>query len=106
MIIYTVGHSNLSIAGLLAILQQHGISLLADVRSAPHSRLWPQFNQRELQNSLRDEGIGYFFLGKELGGRPEDDHLRSTSGSSNYDAMARTPLYRRGLSQLLTVGNQ
>ncbi len=92
MIIYTVGHSNLSIAGLLAILRQHSISLLADVRSVPYSRLWPQFNQRELQNSLRDGGIGYFFLGKELGGRPEDDHLHSASGSPNYDAMARTPL--------------
>lgn len=104
--IYTIGHSNLGAAELNALLRQHGVSLLVDVRSAPFSRLWPQFNQKALQDSLRDAGIGYLFLGKELGGRPDDDKLRSPNGAPNYDAMAKMPWYKRGLAQLIRVGGQ
>ncbi len=101
--IYTIGHSNLSAERLNALLKQHGIARLVDVRSAPFSRLWPQFNQAALRDSLREAGISYLFLGKELGGRPDDDRLRSPNGAPNYDAMAQTPLYRRGLAQLIDV---
>ncbi len=36
--IFTIGHSNHSIEQFVALLQQHGITALADVRSAPYSR--------------------------------------------------------------------
>ena len=105
--IYTIGHSNMGAEALNALLRQHSIALLADVRSAPFSRLWPQFNQAALRDSLRGAGIEYLFLGRELGGRPADDRLRNPNGTPNYDAMARTPLYQQGLARLIeTAGRQ
>lgn len=101
--IYTIGHSNMGAEALNALLRQHGIALLADVRSAPFSRLWPQFNQAALRDSLHGAGIEYLFLGRELGGRPDDDRLRNPNGTPNYDAMARTPLYQQGLTRLIEV---
>ena len=41
-----------------------------DVRTAPYSRHWPQFNREELAHSLKAAGITYVYLGRELGGKP------------------------------------
>jgi uncharacterized protein (DUF488 family) len=42
--------------------------LVADVRSFPSSKRWPQFNQAELSGSLERAGIEYRWI-KQLGGR-------------------------------------
>lgn len=57
--IYTVGHSNHTIEHFLALLQRHGITLLADVRSTPYSRFNPQFRRDSLAVSLNEAGIEY-----------------------------------------------
>ncbi len=41
---------------------------MADVRSFPSSKRWPQFNQAELSGSLERAGIEYRWI-KQLGGR-------------------------------------
>jgi uncharacterized protein (DUF488 family) len=66
--IFTVGHSTHPIERFLALLGEHQIARLADVRSFPSSRKWPQFNQAELSQSLGQAGIRYQWL-KRLGGR-------------------------------------
>lgn len=66
--LYTLGHSTHPIETFLGLLAQHEIAVLADVRSFPSSRRWPQFNQGELQGSLERAGIAYKWL-KSLGGR-------------------------------------
>ena len=66
--IFTVGHSTHPIEHFLGLLGEHQIVLVADVRSFPSSRKWPQFNQAELSQSLVRTGIQYQWL-KRLGGR-------------------------------------
>jgi uncharacterized protein (DUF488 family) len=66
--IFTIGHSTHPIEGFLALLNQHQIAILADVRSFPSSRRWPQFNQAELERSVTNAGIEYLWF-KQLGGR-------------------------------------
>ena len=53
-------------------LQQHEITVVADVRSAPYSRYNPQFNQDSLASLLKEQGGKYLFFGKEPGARVED----------------------------------
>lgn len=79
-LIFTIGHSTHPIETFLALLAQHRIELLADVRSFPSSRRWPQFNQAELQASLESAGIAYKWM-KALGGR-----RRSTRADSPHQA--------------------
>ena len=43
--VFTIGHSTHPIEHFVALLQQHGIEVLADVRSTPFSRFNPQFNR-------------------------------------------------------------
>ncbi|MEK9970691.1 MAG: DUF488 domain-containing protein, partial [Ferrovibrio sp.] len=62
--IFTIGHSNQTAERFAALLRQHGITLLADVRSAPASRHAPQFNRIALARNLEDAGIGYRWFGE------------------------------------------
>jgi uncharacterized protein (DUF488 family) len=67
-LVFTLGHSTHPIEKLLGLLAQHQIALLADVRSFPSSRRWPQFNLAELQTSIESAAIAYQWM-KALGGR-------------------------------------
>lgn len=100
--LYTVGHSNQTIDELLALLAQHGIEALVDVRSAPYSRYVPHFNKRELQQAVQAAGLHYVYLGRELGGRPEELELYDTDGRARYDLIAETDAFTSGLERLRT----
>lgn len=66
--IYTVGHSTYSLDEFLEMLKSFQIETIADIRSLPGSRKFPQFNKEELEISLPKNGIEYLHL-TDLGGR-------------------------------------
>lgn len=66
--IITIGYSSRTFDELLGLLRQAGVQIVADVRSAPNSRQSPEFNQKNLAESLPKLGITYHHL-KELGGK-------------------------------------
>lgn len=97
--LYTIGHSTHSTEQLLHLLSIHDISAVADVRSSPFSRYNPQFNREDLQKALRDAGIEYVFLGKELGARSEDPTCYA-DGKLQFDRLAQTEAFRSGVARL------
>ena len=66
--IFTVGHSNHPIERFLEPIAMNQIAALADVRSFPGSRKWPQFGREALSESLARAGVEYRWM-PELGGR-------------------------------------
>ena len=100
--IYTIGHSKHPIERFVALLQQHGVDALADVRSTPYSRFNPQFNKEKLQASLAAAGIRYVFLGEELGARSKDASCYDEEGRVSYARLAQTAPFRAGIERLLT----
>jgi uncharacterized protein (DUF488 family) len=66
--IWTVGHSNKPVAGLIDLLKANAIGVLVDVRTRPYSRFNPQFNTKALEQSITDAEMGYEWRGKNLGG--------------------------------------
>ncbi|HEX4166126.1 MAG TPA: DUF488 domain-containing protein [Bryobacteraceae bacterium] len=97
--VFTIGHSTHEQEHFVKLLSQHGITAVGDVRSKPFSRVNPQFNRNELNNALREHGIKYIFLGKELGART-DDRTCYKDGKVQYDLLARTTLFRNGLARI------
>ncbi len=97
--VYTIGHSNGTAERLLALLNQHGIAIIADVRSQPYSRFNPQFNREELASVLKTSGLEYVFLGRELGARSNDPACYR-EGRAQYSLIARTPVFERGIERL------
>jgi uncharacterized protein (DUF488 family) len=98
--VYTVGHSNHSEQAFVRLLQDNGITAIADVRSSPYSRFNPQFNREALIRTLRAVGIAYVFLGAELGARSEDGSCYD-DGKVQYDRLAKTDVFKRGLERVV-----
>ena len=97
--ILTVGHSNHSLDGFLALLSKHRVAAVADLRSAPYSRFSPHFNRDTLAAALKNRAIGYAYLGRELGGRPDDPDCYE-EGRVSYARIARTARFRDGLARV------
>ena len=98
--IYTIGHSTHLIENFVSLLQTHKINAIADVRSVPYSRRHPQFNCDVLNETLKEQGIAYVYLGKELGGRSDEPGCYE-NGQVKYRLLAKTPLFRSGIERLL-----
>ncbi len=75
--IWTIGHSTRPLGEFVAMLHSFNIELVADIRSFPGSRKFPQFNKEALEISLPQHNIQYVHI-KELGGR-----RKANPGSKN-----------------------
>lgn len=98
-VLFTVGHSTHPIEVFVGLLKQHGITALADVRSHPYSRHFPQYSQEALRAALAREQIAYVFLGKELGARSENPACYR-QGKVQYELLAQEPQFGVGLGRL------
>ena len=85
--IYTIGHGRHAFADFLALLKQHNIEFLCDVRSVARSR-WPQFNGGVLRELLEENGIGY-------------EHLPETGGKTNPPVEERN----RGVDRIVEISS-
>ena len=90
--ILLIGHSSHDWATFQRLLAWVEIGVVVDVRSNPASRL-PDFNRTALKDCLNAAGIGYVFLGLELGGCPRDVRV------PEYEQMAASPLFAEGIAR-------
>jgi uncharacterized protein (DUF488 family) len=68
--IFTIGHSNRSLADFLDLIREYRLDVLADVRRYPQSRRHPQFNRESLIDALARLEVRYHHF-PELGGYRE-----------------------------------
>jgi len=99
--LFTIGHSAMEPDVFLKLLQQFEITLVMDVRSRPRSQRFPQFDQIELEGTLREAGIRYLSLGEELGGRPEDPKGYRSDGLVDYRARRKSRTFATGVERVL-----
>ena len=108
--VLTVGHSTRPLDEFIALLQAHGVTMLADVRTVPRSRHNPQFNLDTLPAQLAAAGIGYRHLAS-LGGlrraRPDSPNTgwRNASFRGFADYM-QTPEFAAGLEELTSLAQE
>ena len=105
--LWTIGHSTRPGADVIEALKSFEIKVLADVRSFPGSRRYPQFNQEQLKTSLAAAGIEYQHL-SELGGRrrARPDSLNMAWRNEMFRGYAdymETDEFRSGVERLLDV---
>ena len=108
--IWTIGHSTRQIDSFVSLLKENGIKLLADVRSWPASRRYPQFNREALAKSLADAGIHYEHF-PELGGKRKakpDSHNTVWHNASfrGYADHMETDEFRKGVERLLDLADK
>ncbi len=66
--IYTIGHSTRALEEFVALLREHGVTRLADIRRYPGSRRYPHFSGESLERTLPKLAIEYVHF-DALGGR-------------------------------------
>ena len=98
-VIYTIGYSSFSMEKFIDILKRYKITALVDVRSQPYSRFKPEFNFDNLKKELHKHNIAYVFLGEECGARVNDSTCY-VNGKVNYDLVARTKRFKKGLARI------
>ena len=108
--IWTIGHSTRPIEAFLGLLCGARIATIADVRSFPGSRKYPQYGKEALTTMLADHGIGYDWL-PALGGRRRvlpgspNTAWRNASFRGYADYMS-SPEFAQGLGQLTQLASQ
>jgi uncharacterized protein (DUF488 family) len=108
---YTIGHGTRSIGDFVDLLREAGVTLLADVRTAPRSRTNPQYNFDVLPRSLEPLGIDYEHMAA-LGGlrgrvrevAPEVNAFWENESFHNYADYAMGERFRSSLAHLRERG--
>jgi len=108
--IFSIGHSTRPIDQLINLLRGHGIRTLVDIRSIPHSRKNPQYEQTALREAIESAGLSYKHL-PALGGR-----RRAAKDSTNtawlnaafrgYADYMQTDGFEQGLTELLELDRE
>jgi uncharacterized protein (DUF488 family) len=95
-IVFTIGHSSHDWPTLQRLLDRAEIGVVVDVRSNPVSRL-AHFTRAALRERLNAAGVGYVFLGLELGGHPRNGSV------PDYEKMAASPLFAEGIARVVEM---
>jgi uncharacterized protein (DUF488 family) len=108
--IWTIGHSTREFEEFLGLLAKFRIEALADVRSFPGSRKYPQYGKDVLSATLRARAIAYYWL-PALGGRRRASRNSPNTAWQNaafrgYADHMGTAEFAKGLQQLLEVASE
>ena len=109
--LFTIGHSNHPQERFLALLAQHGVEALVDIRRFPGSRKHPHLHRDKLAAALQKSGVEYHWL-EALGGRRHKQRDESPNlglenrGFRNYADYMLTDGFREGVEKLLEVARR
>ena len=103
--VWTLGFSNRTWEDTEDILHTFGIEVLADVRTAPGSRRYPQFNKASLEEALPKIGMEYVPM-PILGGFRKGPLTELNAGWRNasfrhYADYMQTPEFDQGIEELV-----
>jgi uncharacterized protein (DUF488 family) len=109
--LFTIGHSNHPLDRFLALLAQHEVAALVDIRRFPGSRKYPHFNQDNLAEALQEANVEYRWI-EALGGRRHkqtqdslNPGLRNQSFRNYADYMLKEE-FRQGVDTLLKLARR
>lgn len=98
--IFTIGYGNRTIDAFLDLLRQYHLDYVVDVRSAPYSKYNPDFSKKALSQHLKTNGIGYVFMGDQLGGKPDEAACYTPDGKIDYEQVNQAEFYQSGVKRL------
>jgi len=103
--LFSIGHSTRALEDFIALLFEHDIGRLADIRRYPGSRRYPHYSREALSLTLPAEGIEYIHM-PELGGRrkPAADSLNTAWRNEQFRAYAdhmATPEFHAAVDKLI-----
>jgi uncharacterized protein (DUF488 family) len=109
-VVLTIGHSNRPLDEFIGLLQAHGVTRVADVRSVPRSSHNPQFNKDTLPESLKMAGLSYRHM-PGLGGlrhaKPDSINIGWRNASfRGYADYMQTSEFEENLNELIQLASR
>lgn len=104
--IYSIGHGNKNIEQFIDELKVYNIEYLVDVRTTPYSKWNPHFNKNDLIYKLKENDIGYIFLGDKIGGLPSDKSCYTEDGKIDYILLKDKEFFKEGLDRLINANTK
>ncbi len=108
--IWTIGHSTHTIDLFISVLSSFQIEIVADIRSLPGSRKYPQYNKENLEIVLPLQGIQYVHLPALGGRRKGNPHSKNTGWEHpafrSYADYMETADFVAGIHQLEEIALQ
>jgi uncharacterized protein (DUF488 family) len=109
-LVMTIGHSTRTIEEFIHLLQVHGATCVADVRTVPRSAHNPQFNRTSLPRSLKRFGLKYVHM-PGLGGLRHAKRDSPNGGWRNasfrgYADYMQTPEFVESLEEAIQTAKQ
>ena len=98
--IYTIGYAGRPLPEFSALLARHEIAYIVDVRSAPYSKVHPEYSKDALHDAMQQAGFGYVYMGDLLGGRPGDPSCYTGDGKVDYERVKTRDFFQRGIARL------
>src|SRR5262245_23763932 len=103
-VVHTIGHSTRSAEVLLALLADHEIQCIVDVRRWRTSRRFPHFRRDVLEESLRSRGVAYLWR-EDLGGyrtpAPDSPNTGWRTGAFRaYADFMLTPAFEASMAEI------
>src|SRR3989442_3456901 len=108
--IWTIGHSTRSLEEFVALLGEHRVQFLADVRHFPTSRRVTWTAKASLEKALSDRGVAYDHF-EDLGGfrNARADSVNTAwrnAGFRGYADYMASPEFSVALNRLITVAEE
>lgn len=98
--LFTIGYATKPFADFVAQLKRHKVNAVADVRSVPFSKVFVDYHQTALEQSLPQHSLQYVYLGNELGPRSKDPAHYDSSGQVQFSALMGSSLFQQGIKRL------
>jgi len=101
--LYTLGHSRHAIETFIALVHDHNVDLIVDVRGQPYSRFNPQYNREQFKKSLANRQVDYIWFGDRLSGRPKDPKYRGPDNKVLWHTLMESAGVQDGIAEVLAL---
>jgi uncharacterized protein (DUF488 family) len=97
---FTIGYATKSIDSYIEQLNEQNVTVVADIRSVPYSKVFFDYHQEALKQHLQNAGIRYVYLGDELGPRSKDPSHYDNTRQVQFCLLMQSVLYQSGIQRL------
>lgn len=100
MEIFAIGHSNYPYDKLIDMIKKYDINCVVDIRETPYSKYNIQYNKEAFNESLRNSGFVYIYMGKEFGAKRTNKDVYTQEGYADFEKVAKEDIFLNGIERL------
>ncbi|MGO0979405.1 DUF488 domain-containing protein [Clostridioides difficile] len=100
MEIFAIGHSNYPYDKLINMIKKYDINCVVGIRETPYSKYNIQYNKEAFNESLRNSGFLYIYMGKEFGAKRTNKDVYTQEGYADFEKVAKEDIFLNGIERL------